>query len=209
MKTNLAWFFMLFSLACGCATTPVDPAPANREPAEQVEKEAAPGRTAVPEHVEVGAILFVCIPTGSAEGTLLDKPHLWGRVVAKLKLNQRLTVLDWTTSGVFARARDEATKQEGWCRKRILSEAPVASRCVTPADFEESGARMAHASSLYPHQVNGPLTHEDPRFKQAIAEVDRLEQAVNQALGGSRNRPDGGLIRRALDEFARSGGLKR
>lgn len=209
MRVNWAIPLLLSCVISGCALSPMDPEPARREPSVSVKKESASNGPVAPENVEPGTVVYVGTKTGSPDGALLDRPHAWGRVVEKLQQNQRLTVLDWTTSASFAQVRSENSKQEGWCRKRILSTAPVATKCVTPADFEEWGAGMAYAGSLYPHAVEGPLLRGDPRYEKALAEVDKLEQAVARALGGSRDRPDSGLIRRALDDFGRSGGLKR
>ena len=130
-----------------------------------------------------GKEIFCAQQEGSSNAVLLDKPNPFsGKTVAKLKVNDKLEVLDETSNKSYIKVRT-AGGVEGWIMRGATSEKYIPQVGEKGNTVSEGGSSSAAAKGLN-SQIEADLKKNDPKYAERMKTIDALEISFNQNLGG-------------------------
>lgn len=129
-----------------------------------------------------GREIFCAQQEGSADAVLLDKASPWGKVVVKLKVNDKLEVLDDKTSKTHIKVRTVDGK-EGWIKRAASSLEVIVQagdKGTAGVDSSKSGAAAKGLNS----EIEADLKKSDPKYSERLRTIDTLEITTHEKLGG-------------------------
>ena len=130
-----------------------------------------------------GKEIYCAQQEGSSNAVLLDKadPFL-GKTVARLKVNDKLQVLDDTSKKNYIKVRTEGGV-EGWVLRGATSDKYIPQVGDKGNTVTEGGSSSAAAKGLN-SQIEADLKKNDPKYAERMKTIDTLEISFNKNLGG-------------------------
>lgn len=143
-----------------------------------------------------GKEVYCAQQEGSSNAVLLDKPSPFsGKTIAKLKVNDKLEVIDDTSNKSYIKVRTQSGV-EGWILRGATSEKYIPQVGDKGNTVTEGGSSSAAAKGLN-SQIEADLKKNDPKYAERMKTIDTLEISFNSNLGGgnkviSRTDPNTG-----------------
>jgi hypothetical protein len=148
------------------------------------------------------------VQSDNPDAVLLPTADNWGEPVDQLWLNCELEVLDDKSSKHYVKVRNNKSGKEGWAPRSILSEKK--SEGADPNAAALAGAESsAMTSKGFTKEIEEDLSKKNDGFKEGVAVAEKLEQTINEKLGGNAKDPDAAKVRGSFRNFGEQGGLMK
>ncbi len=163
--------------------------------------------------------MWVAVMEDSPDAVLLESDDRFADPVTVLLFNERVSILnkdkadDEDEPSAYYQVRViSSTKnrgKKGYIRKSALSkQTAYQGGADDPKAATAIGAEGANTAAKGLNSGNeATLKANDPKFKKAIAQVDRVEETVNQLMTGDAKNPDPRKTTKEYRDFQKDGGL--
>lgn len=151
-------------------------------------------------------IRYCRVQSDNPDAVLLPTADNWGEPVDQLWLNCELEILDDKSQKHYVKVRNVKSNVEGWAPRSILS-ADKSEGVDANAAAIAGSASTGTTSKGFTKEIENDLKGKNKEFEAGVAVAQKLEDTVNEELGGNAKDPDAGKMRGSFKKFGSDGGL--